>query len=222
MSKEKIVIIIFIALVSLLFVSNWAATSYMKSQVKNIQPQNSENQTSSEKNTPLSIEEIIKESSYKTLKTADQKLSIKCPIDWVEIEEEKVLKYFDQKLVEQYQIKIPLVAAKKDGAQIIVMEVFTGQDETIDDVFNINEEMNKKSGMEVNVLKQEKKDGEIYFEAEYTQDGKKTASKEKILEGEENQEKKHFYIISIAVPSDQLKNYQEAEDEMLRSIQINN
>ena len=39
------------------------------------------------------IEDIIKKSSYRTVTTTDQKLSINIPVDWVEITKENLLKY---------------------------------------------------------------------------------------------------------------------------------
>ncbi|MFA5742416.1 MAG: hypothetical protein WCX77_00860 [Candidatus Paceibacterota bacterium] len=222
MPKLKITFLIFIGLMAVLLVSNWASTSYLKNQIKKIQPQNGEDQTSSASSTPLSIEEIIKESSYKTLKTADQKLSIKCPIDWVEIGEEKILKYFDAETVSRYQIKIPLAAVKKDGAQLMVTEIFMDSTSTLKDALSANEEIYKKTGQDVNILLQSEKEKELYFEAEYTQKEEKMTSQEKILETADDQEKKHFYIVSVVVPSDLSKNYQETGSEMLSSIQINN
>ena len=184
--------------------------------MKEVQPKISENST------PLSIEEIIKENSYKTLQTADQKLSIKCPVDWTEVAEEELLKYFDSETISRYQIKIPLAVVKKDGAQLIVTEIFMDPTSTLKDALSVNKEIYEKTGQEVNVLYQDEKEKEIYFEAEYAQKEEKMTSWEKILEITDSQEKKHFYIISVVVPSGQSKNYQETGEEILSSIQINN
>lgn len=204
----------------ILLISNWASTSYLKSQIKKIQPQNSGNQTSSDE--ALSIEEIIKKNSYRTVTTTDQKLSIKCPIDLVELRGEDLLKYFDPGTVGQYQINIPLAAAKKGGAQLVVTEMFMSPSSSLEDALAANKEIYEKMDQDVNILSQNENEKNLYFEAEYVQKEEKMISWEKILEAEDGQEKKHFYIVSVVVPSAQSKDYQETGKEILASIQFNN
>jgi hypothetical protein len=154
----------------------------------------------------------------------DGKLKMNYRSDWFKIEQKTIFeRMIPKERVEKYGVETIFLAqkiGKKMFAQLEVDKMVLERQKSFEDVIEMMKKDNQEKGWEIEILKSEKKEDEITFEARYKKKGQEDVySLEKML-SYELEGKKVVYLVSFITFESTWKEFTREAAETIGSARI--
>jgi len=171
--------------------------------------------------TPL--KEELKKLTH-TFITADQKLKVEYPLDWIKVQPEKLGEIIPKKYRQQYQIQLPLLAFKltQEGkfAQLLIMELEIEKGKGFQEVVDILKKINQAKGWETTITSKIQKESRmVFFTSKYKKGEDECYGKEKMIFFPLEDTQK-VYIISVLAWRENWEEIEKEAETILNSVRI--
>lgn len=226
MSKTLIIVIgIFLIIIILISVSSWQLRKMAETLSKSGAPPEFNLQTEELEKLLQNLQGLSpSEITTKEFVSQDGKLKMNYRSDWFKIEQQTMFeRMIPKERVEKYGVETLFLAqkiGKKMFAQLEVDKMILENQKSFEDVIETMKKDNQEKGWEMEILKSEKKEDEMVFEAQYKKEEQEDVySLEKML-SYELEGKKVVYLVSFITFDSNWKEFKNEATEIIGSAGI--